>query len=80
MDLAVLAVTDEDLLPGVVAGYQPTTAEQAAFDRLLPFYLFLRRLAAAEWNLTHGNPRLARHVLDLIDHTALPFQTQRAKR
>jgi aminoglycoside phosphotransferase (APT) family kinase protein len=72
MDLAVLAVGDPALLAGVLRGYLPTPAERAAFDRLVPFYLFLRRLASAEWNLTNGDPELTRHALNLVDRTPVP--------
>jgi aminoglycoside phosphotransferase (APT) family kinase protein len=56
MDLAVIAVDDPALLTGVLAGYAPTPDETRAFDRLIPFYLFLRRLARAEWQLHYGDP------------------------
>lgn len=72
MDLAVIAVTDPDLLVDVLTGYQPTTSEQAAFPELIPFYVFLRRLAAAEFNHTHGAPAVTAHLLALVSDTELP--------
>jgi Ser/Thr protein kinase RdoA (MazF antagonist) len=67
MDFAVLAVSDPPLLAGVLAGYEPNGDERAAFDRLIPFYLFLRRLAAAQWQLEHGDPAEAPRLLELAD-------------
>jgi aminoglycoside phosphotransferase len=72
MDLAVMAVSDPDLLPGILDGYRPTSAQAQAFDQLIPFYTFLRRLAAAEWNLTYGEPTLAEQCLDLVDRNPPP--------
>jgi hypothetical protein len=53
-------------------GYQPTTSEQLAFTELIPFYVFLRRLAAAEFNHTHGAPDVAAHLLALASDTEVP--------
>lgn len=52
MDLAVLAVEDPDLLDGVLEGYGPV--DHSVLDRLVPFYVFLRRLARAEWYQRFG--------------------------
>ena len=57
MDFAVLAVDDEPLLRAVIEGYRPSPDEQAAFAELIPFYRWLRRLAAAEWHSQHGDPQ-----------------------
>ncbi len=65
MDLAVLAVSDPGLLVGITEGYAPNQKEKEAFDRLVPFYLFLRRLASAEWHLQLGAPQFALRMLDL---------------
>ncbi len=62
MDLAVMGVSDPVLLPGVLAGYGLPTPDRELID----FYLFLRRLAAAEFNLTRGNPALAGRILRLV--------------
>ncbi len=62
MDVAVMAVSDPLLLPGVLAGYGPPTPDR----ELLDFYLLLRRLSHAEWNLTHGLPAAAGHILRLV--------------
>jgi aminoglycoside phosphotransferase (APT) family kinase protein len=62
MDLAVMGVSDPVLLPGVLAGYGPPAPDRELID----FYLFLRRLAAAEFNLNRGNPALAGRILRLV--------------
>ncbi len=72
MDLAVLAVSDPDLLAGVMSGYAPTPTEQVAFDVLIPFYVFLRRLAGAQWQLGYGDPRETSKLLALIDREPQP--------
>ena len=46
MDLGVLAVSDPDLIPGILAGYKAPQQEQEKLNQLIPFYTFLRRLAA----------------------------------
>ncbi|ONI82631.1 hypothetical protein ALI22I_42110 [Saccharothrix sp. ALI-22-I] len=71
MDLAVLAVADEDLLPAVLDGYAPTRAEAAAFDELIPFYVLLRRLAAANWEHQHGNPARTPRLLEQVARTRI---------
>lgn len=71
MDLAVLAVSDPDLLDGVLDGYRVTAAQRPVFARLIPYYLHLRRLAAAEWNIQHGDPVLAGQILELVDQGAV---------
>jgi Ser/Thr protein kinase RdoA (MazF antagonist) len=67
MDLAVLAVDDPDLLDGVLAGYRPDAEERAVFDRLVPFYTFLRRLARAEWYQRFGTPAEMARVLAAME-------------
>lgn len=74
MDLAVFAVADEDLLPAVLDGYAPTEAEAAAFDALIPFYVLLRRLAAAEWEHRHGDPSRTPRLLAQVARTRIPQQ------
>jgi aminoglycoside phosphotransferase (APT) family kinase protein len=71
MDLAVFAVADEELLPAVVEGYAPTSAEAAAFDELIPFYVLLRRLAAANWEHQHGDPARAARLLEQVAGTRI---------
>lgn len=73
MDLAVLAVANEDFLPAVLDGYAPTTAEAAAFAHLIPFYVLLRRLAAAKWEHEHGNPARTTHLLEQVAKTRTPL-------
>jgi aminoglycoside phosphotransferase (APT) family kinase protein len=67
MDLAVLAVDDPDLLDGVLAGYRPDGEELAVFDRLVPFYTFLRRLARAEWYQRFGTAVEMARVLAAVE-------------
>lgn len=69
MDLAVLGLTDESLLPAVIAGYRPSDTERAAFDLLIPFYKQLRRLAGAEWHFRQGDNRKGLDLLRLADGT-----------
>lgn len=69
MDLAVLAVADEDLLPAVLDGYAPTREQAAAFDELIPFYVLLRRLAAAKWEHQHGDPARTVRLLEQVART-----------
>ena len=38
-------------------------SEDEMLDRLIPFYIFLRRLAAAEWNMKHGSTEMAWRAL-----------------
>lgn len=66
MDLAVLTLTDELLLPGVLQGYGADRAEREALDRLIPFYWLLCRLAGAEWQLRVGNESEAGRLLQLV--------------
>lgn len=67
MDLAVLAVEDPDLLDGILAGYRPDGEERAVFDRLVPFYTFLRRLARAEWYQRFGTAVETDRMLALVE-------------
>jgi Ser/Thr protein kinase RdoA (MazF antagonist) len=71
MDLAVLAISDPRLLPDVLDGYRLTSAEKPVFNRLIPYYLHLRRLAAAEYNNQHGDPALAGQIMALVDQGAI---------
>ncbi|NUT98696.1 MAG: aminoglycoside phosphotransferase family protein [Saccharothrix sp.] len=71
MDLAVLAVADEDLLPAVLDGYAPTSAESAAFAELIPFYVLLRRLAAAKWEHEHGDRARTSRLLEQVAATRI---------
>ena len=66
MDLGVFAVDDPRLLAGVLAGYAPTPKERDVIDAVVPFYTTLRRLARAEWLLTHGDPDAAETILALL--------------
>ena len=67
MDIAVLAVEDPDLVEGVLAGYRPDGEERAVFDRLVPFYTFLRRLARAEWYQRFGTATEMAGVLERVE-------------
>ena len=72
MDLAVMGVDDPDLIAGVLAGYRLTGAERMAYDQLIPFYLLLRRLAAAEWQLRCGDAARTPELLGLVRSSAIP--------
>lgn len=63
MDLAVLTLTDEDLLPAVSKGYAADRTEQHLHLLLIPFYRLLRRLAGAEWHLQMGDRTKGEHLL-----------------
>ena len=72
MDLGVMAVLDPDLLDGIMAGYSATEEEQMLFSELVPFYTFIRRLAASEWNLNYGESSLAKRAEQLISQNPWP--------
>jgi aminoglycoside phosphotransferase (APT) family kinase protein len=72
MDLGVLAVSDPDLLTGVLDGYRPDPEERAVFDQLVPFYTFLRRISAAEYYQRFGTPDEVRQMLARIAATEVP--------
>jgi aminoglycoside phosphotransferase (APT) family kinase protein len=72
MDLGVMAVSDPDLLREVLVGYDADATESAVLHELVPFYVFLRRLAAVEWNLGRGNVATAAAVLSLLNSTGIP--------
>jgi aminoglycoside phosphotransferase (APT) family kinase protein len=66
MDLAVLAVTDPNLLPGVVRGWGPTADEASYLRAVIPFYVWLRRVSAARWKVeVAGNTAPDAHLLAL---------------
>jgi aminoglycoside phosphotransferase (APT) family kinase protein len=76
MDLAVLGLTDPDLIAGVLSGYGadepadelselPGLPEATGLPGLIGFYLLLRRLAGAEWQLRQGSELEGRLLLDL---------------
>lgn len=67
MDLAVLAVDDPNLLDGVLAGYRPDGQERAVFNRLVPFYTFLRGLTRAEWHQRFGTAGEMARVLAAVE-------------
>ncbi|WP_432575028.1 hypothetical protein [Kineococcus sp. SYSU DK005] len=50
MDLAVLHLHAPGLLQDVLARYRQVQVDQTHLEHLLPFYVFLRALAAAEWH------------------------------
>ena len=72
MDLGVIAVSEPDVLPGVLAGYRPDADEQAAFARLVPFYTLLRRISRAEWHQRHGTPEELGQALARLADTEVP--------
>jgi aminoglycoside phosphotransferase (APT) family kinase protein len=57
MDFAVLAVTDPNLVPGLVQGWDPTPAEVSYLRAVVPFYVWLRRIARARWKAEIGGNR-----------------------
>ena len=66
MDLAVMGVIDQPLLDHALKGYAADSEEQEAHAELIPFYLFLRRLAAAEFHASQGtSPALVDQALKL---------------
>lgn len=67
MDLGVIGVFDGILLQNVRQGYEVDQTENAILDQLIPFYIFLRRLAAAEWHAKHGPPAIAQCALALAN-------------
>lgn len=79
MDLGTMGVLDEQMEPNVRAGYASDSEEEEELDELIPFYRFLRRLAAAEWHGRFGPAPVARRALRLANadpygasHTAQP--------
>lgn len=73
MDLGVMGVLDEGLLGNVRKGYREDSDERAALDQLIPFYVFLRRVAAAEWHGRFGPREVAERALSLAN--ANPYRT-----
>ena len=63
MDLGVIGVADQQLLANMRMVYTVEAQEDEMLDRLVPFYIFLRRLAAAEWNIKHGSTEIAQRAL-----------------
>ncbi len=69
MDIAVLGLVDQSLLENALVGYAADAEELAALDQLIPFYLFLRRLAAAEYHATIGGDKsIVEQTLKLAYH------------
>ena len=69
MDLGVMGVLDEALMGNVRTGYGGDVEENAVLDAIVPFYVFLRRLAAAEWQNRRGPNRLSQTLVRLsIEH------------
>ncbi|CAN5836905.1 hypothetical protein BH24CHL3_BH24CHL3_03460 [soil metagenome] len=50
MDLAVLELGAPGILTHVLEGYAPTNEESRSFGCLVPFYVLLRAVSAAEWH------------------------------
>ena len=65
MDLGVFGVLDEGLMLNVRAGYACSAEEKKVLEALFPFYVFLRRLAAAEWHGRFGPGKVADLALRL---------------
>ena len=75
MDLGVMGVLDEGLLGNVRTGYDADADETAVLDQLIPFYLFLRRVAAAEWHGRFGPREVAERALMLAKATPFPGES-----
>lgn len=71
MDLGVMGVLDEELMKNVRSGYECNKHESNILDRLVPFYVFLRRLAAAEWHGRFGPRKVSEAALRLSIETPL---------
>lgn len=70
MDLAVIGLTDDRLIPEVLNGYLADDEEDRALRSLIPFYLLLRRLAGAEWQLRNGSSSVGTRLLQLATRQA----------
>jgi aminoglycoside phosphotransferase (APT) family kinase protein len=65
MDLAVVGLDDDRLIPRVIDGYSSDQREIDDLAVLIPFYLLLRRLAGAEWQQRVGSDTEAERLLKL---------------
>ena len=65
MDLAVVGLTDDLLIPEVLNGYLAEHEQDSNLRSVIPFYLLLRRLAGAEWQLRNGSTSVGRRLLRL---------------
>ena len=65
MDLAVIGLTDDRLIPDVLHGYLADDEQDSTLRSLIPFYLLLRRLAGAEWHLRNGATSVGTRLLRL---------------
>ena len=70
MDLAVIGLTDDRLIPEVLNGYGADHEEDRSLGSLIPFYLLLRRLAGAEWQLRNGSSSVGTRLLQLATRQA----------
>ena len=70
MDLAVIGLTDDRLIPGVLNGYLAEHEQDAHLRSVIPFYLLLRRLAGAEWQLRNGSTADGTRLLRLAARQA----------
>lgn len=75
MDLAVLTLSDQALLPAVLTGYEESASEQAHFEDLVPFFTHLRRVSGAEWHLRHGEHQQGMSLLHRAVHDFLDAST-----
>lgn len=65
MDLAVVGLDDDRLIPPVLRGYMTDADQIDELNLLVPFYLLLRRLAGAEWHFRLGSEGKGRRLLTL---------------
>ncbi|HVK34592.1 MAG TPA: phosphotransferase [Microlunatus sp.] len=70
MDLAVIGLTDDRLIREVLNGYGADHEEDPSLRSLIPFYLLLRRLAGAEWQLRNGSSSVGTRLLQLATRQA----------
>jgi aminoglycoside phosphotransferase (APT) family kinase protein len=70
MDLAVIGLTDDRLIPEVLNGYLAEREHDPDLRSVIPFYLLLRRLAGAEWQLRNGSTSAGTRLLRLAARQA----------
>lgn len=71
MDLGVMGVLDEPLMHNVLDGYEADPTEAEELEKVVPYYLFLRRLAAADWHGRFGSQTIAKQAMTLANQYPL---------
>ena len=77
MDLAVLELDEPGMCDAVLAGYRPGSDERARLDAVVPFYVFLRALAAAEWRIRIEGDSNVEDLLDRASHELAAWRSGR---